>query len=175
MKPLRIAIFVGTFPAVSETFIQRQIAGLVALGHEVDIYAETREAPDVPVHAETKKYRLLERTIFIDMPPEVAPWELPVWPITGRTWPPGSASSVLNVTRVARALPKIARCLCANPRLTLKCLSEHEFGYQAASLSAVYRLERLLSQRKHYDVLHAHFGPVGNSFRFAREDRKSVV
>jgi colanic acid/amylovoran biosynthesis glycosyltransferase len=169
MKPLRIAIFVGTFPAVSETFIQRQIAGLIGLGHEVDIYAETREAPDVPVHAETKKYRLLERTTFIDMVPEVAPWELPVWPITGRTWPPGSATPILNVTRLARALPKIARCLSANPRLTLKCLSEREFGYQAASLSALYRLEKLLSQRKRYDILHAHFGPVGNSFRFARE------
>lgn len=169
MKPLRIAIFVGTFPAVSETFIQRQIAGLMDLGHDVDIYADTREHPGVVVHAETKKHRLPERTIFMDMPPEVSPWELPVWPMTGRTWPPGSATSILNCARIARALPKIARCLCATPSLTLKALSKHEFGYQASSLSTLYRLEKLVSNKKRYDVLHAHFGPVGDSFRFARE------
>jgi colanic acid/amylovoran biosynthesis glycosyltransferase len=169
MNPLRIAIFIGTFPAVSETFIQRQIAGLIARGHEVDIYAETREDPTVPVHAETKKYRLLDRTTFMDMPPEVAPWELPVWPITGRTWPPGSATSILNCARLARALPKIARCYLSAPRLTSQALSESEFGYQASSLSALYRLDKLRAQKKKYDILHAHFGPVGDSFRFAKE------
>jgi colanic acid/amylovoran biosynthesis glycosyltransferase len=169
MSSLRIAVFVGTFPAVSETFIQRQIAGLLALGHEVDIYAETREDASVPVHADAKKYRLLERTTFMDMPPEVAPWELPVWPITGETWPPGSATSIRNYKRLAAALPKIARCFIKAPALTSRALSKREFGFQAESLSTLYRLDKLLTHKKRYDVLHAHFGPVGDSFRFAKE------
>lgn len=41
-QPLRIAIFTGSFPVVSETFIVRQMAGLLELGHEVDIFADTR-------------------------------------------------------------------------------------------------------------------------------------
>jgi colanic acid/amylovoran biosynthesis glycosyltransferase len=32
-KPLRIAFFVGQFPVISETFILRQITGLLDLGH----------------------------------------------------------------------------------------------------------------------------------------------
>ena len=166
---LRIAIFVGSFPVVSETFILRQITGLLDLGHDVDIYADNRAEDDAPVHPEVARSRLLERTTFMDMPPESAPWELPVWPVTGRTWLPGSETSVHNAVRLAQALPKFFRSLARRPRLTLQVLSRREYQYQATSLSALYRLAALCSKPRNYDVLHAHFGPVGNSFRFARE------
>ena len=74
-RPLRIAIFVGSFPVVSETFILHQITGLLDRGHEVDIYADTRAEPSSVVQAEVERYQLLDRTIFMDMPPEAAPWE----------------------------------------------------------------------------------------------------
>jgi colanic acid/amylovoran biosynthesis glycosyltransferase len=167
-RPLRIAMFVGVFPAVSETFILRQITGLLDFGHAVDIFADMRGEPDAPLHPEVTKYRLLERTTFMDMPPETAPWEMPVWPCTGRTWPPGSATSVPNSVRLARALPQFFQCLLKAPRLTCRVLDAAEYGYQAASLSALYRLAKLVSQSRCYDILHAHFGPVGKSFRFAR-------
>jgi colanic acid/amylovoran biosynthesis glycosyltransferase len=168
-RPLRIAMFVGSFPVVSETFIVRQITGLIDLGHDVDVYADTRAEADSPMHPEIAKYRLLQRTTFMGLPPETAPFEMPVWPITGRTWPPGSATSIHNSLRVARALPKFFRCLWKAPRLACQALNRQEFGYQAASLSAVLRLSMLCQRPGEYDVLHAHFGPVGNSFRFARE------
>src|SRR5688572_26122294 len=167
-RPLRIAMFVGSFPVVSETFIVRQITGLLQLGHEVEIYADTRAEANSPVHPEVTLHALRERTTFVDMPPETAPWEMPVWPITGRTWAPGSETSIHNSVRVARALPKLFRCLRNAPGLTFEVLSRSEYGYQAASLSALYRLATLSSRGKRHDVLHAHFGPVGNSFRFAK-------
>lgn len=167
--PLRIAMFVGSFPVVSETFIVRQITGLLDLGHDVDIYADTRAEAVSPVLSEVTKYRLLERTTFMDMPPEAAPWEMPVWPITGRTWPPGSATSIHNSIRLAKALPHFFRCLLAAPRLAFKVSKPSEYRYQAASLSALHRLARLSRVTRQYHVLHAHFGPVGNSFRFARD------
>ena len=55
------------------------------------------------------------------------------------------------------------------PRLAFQVLDRQEFGYQAASLSALLRLATLCRRPRQFDVLHAHFGPVGNSFRFARE------
>jgi len=168
-RPLRIAMFVGSFPVVSETFIVRQITGLRDLGHEVDIYADTRGGAGLPVHPEITRYRLLERTTYMDMPPETAPWEMPVWPVTGRTWPPGSTISIPNVVRLGRASPIFFRCLRNAPRLTFKVLRPSEYRYQAASLSSLYRLAALVSVSKKYDVLHAHFGPVANSFRFAKE------
>lgn len=167
-RPLRIAMFVGMFPVVSETFILRQITGLLDLGHEVDVFADARVEPDSPQHPEVAKYQLLARTTFMDVPPETAPYEMPVWPITGRTWPPGSPTSVHNSIRVARALPRFFRCVLKSPRLTFQVLSRRKYGYQAASLSALYRLARLVSSPHCYDILHAHYGPVGKSFRFAR-------
>src|SRR6185369_9437461 len=106
-RPLRIAIFTGIFPVVSETFILRQITGLIDLGHEVDIYADCAPEASASIHPEVVKYRLGERTIYMEMPPETAPYEMPVWPITGRTWPPGSATSTHNLIRLVRAFPKI--------------------------------------------------------------------
>ena len=94
-RSLRIAVFVGTFPVVSETFIVRQIAGLLKLGHSVDIYADCRAEPNTPIPGEVEKHRLMDRATFMDMPPESAPWEIPVWPLTGRTWPPGAERRVI--------------------------------------------------------------------------------
>ena len=167
-KPLRIAFFVGQFPVVSETFVLRQITGLLDLGHEVNIFSDARPDPGMPVHADVAKYRLLERTTYMDMPPECAPWELPVLPLAGETWLPGSAEAIPNWKRVADVLPALGRCLERAPALTEQALSEEHSGHRALSLSALYRLDRLSSLPGGYDVLHAHFGPVGESFRFAR-------
>jgi colanic acid/amylovoran biosynthesis glycosyltransferase len=123
----------------------------------------------VPVHAAVSNYRLLERTTYMDMPPECAPWELPVLPLAGETWLPGAADAMPNWKRLADALPALGRCLERAPVLTEKALSEEHSGHRARSLSALYRLDRLSAIPGGYDVLHAHFGPVGESFRFARE------
>src|SRR5436853_2976298 len=138
-RPLRIALFIGRFPVVSETFILRQVASLLDLGHEVDVYSDSGGEAGGPAHPEVASYRLLERTTYMNMPPETFPYEMPVWPITGETWPPGSATSVPNVKRVARALPAFLRCLARAPRLTLRALKQSEYGYSAASRSALNR------------------------------------
>jgi len=167
-KPLRIAMFVGQFPVVSETFILRQITGLIDLGHAVDIYADTRGLTTA-THAEVEKYRLLERTTFMDMPEASAPWELSVWPLEGNTWVPGAAVPIANGQRYTDAQPALRRCLERVPALAEQALNVDESGHRARSLSALYRLDRLIARPGGYDVLHAHFGPIGDAFRFARE------
>ena len=160
-------MFVGSFPVVSETFILRQITGLLDLGYEVDVFANVREEGAL-IHPDVTKYRLLERATYMNGPAESIFWELPIWPLTGRTWPPGSEICMLNVVRLLRAVPQMIRCLASAPRLFWQTLNSKEYGYQAESLSALYRLAALLAARTQYDVVHAHFGPVGNSFRFVR-------
>jgi colanic acid/amylovoran biosynthesis glycosyltransferase len=168
-RSMRIAMFVGTFPVVSETFIVRQIKGLMDLGHEVDLYADTRGELGGPLPSEVAACRLLERTTYMDMPPEAVPWELPIRPLTGRTWRPGASKPVLNCVRALQAVPHALRCFTAHPRLARRVLDRAEYGFQAESLSALFRLSGLARREGRYDVLHAHFGPIGNSFRFARE------
>jgi colanic acid/amylovoran biosynthesis glycosyltransferase len=95
-RPLRIAFLLGSFPVISETFILRQITGLLDLGHDVRIFANARPEASAPVHPEVAKYDLLNRATYIDGPAESIFWELPVWPLTHRTWSPGAASYIAN-------------------------------------------------------------------------------
>jgi colanic acid/amylovoran biosynthesis glycosyltransferase len=161
-------MFVGSFPEISETFILRQITGLLDLGHHVDIYANTRPEPNGPIHPEVQQYGLIERTTYMEGPAESLFWELPAWPWRGETWPPGSETSVPNLFRLGRAIPVLLRCLTATPRLACEMINKKKYGCQAESLSALYRLATLSAAAGQYDILHAHFGPVANSFRFAR-------
>jgi colanic acid/amylovoran biosynthesis glycosyltransferase len=167
-RPLRIAFFLGSFPVVSETFILHQITGLLDLGHEVDIYADDAPGAETPQQPEIAQYNLRARTAYMDIPPASAPWEMPVWPPGGCTWLPGDERPIRNLTRIWQALPTLVRSLGSHPRLTLQALSRAQYRHQAVSLSSLYRLARLGAVAKRYDVLHAHFGPVGNSYRFVK-------
>jgi hypothetical protein len=142
----------------------------LALSNSVTPWISTPIRPEADAPGtEVARHRLLERTTYIDAPPGTVDWELPVMPLTGRTWPPGSKASIPNAVRLARAVPKFIRCLAQAPRLTFQAVNPAEYGYQARSLSTLYRLARLCAERKPFDVVHAHFGPVANSFRFARQ------
>ncbi|HZT96346.1 MAG TPA: glycosyltransferase [Chloroflexota bacterium] len=165
---MRIAILLNYFPVISETFVLRQITGLLDRGHTVDIYADWPGEDEVS-HPEVQNYGLLQRTTYMEMPPAAGYWEMPVWPITDHTWIPGSDTRISNLSRVLRAAPSLARCLTTAPGLTVQALSPAHYGYQASSLSALYRLAALCRRHVRYDVLHAHFGPAGNAFRFARQ------
>lgn len=167
---MRIAFFLGGFPAVSETFILRQITGLIDQGHEVDIYAEGRPAEGTPNHPDVERYDLLAHTMYTSehMPLESGYWEMPVWPLYEQTWLPGMEVPIPNEERALKAVPSLIQCLSAAPELTFKVLNPEEFGKEALSLSALYRLALLCSCDRKYEVLHAHFGPIGNTFRFAR-------
>lgn len=167
-RPLRIAFLLGSFPVVSETFILRQITGLLDLGHDVRIFANARPEDGAPVQPEVAKYNLLNRTTYVDGPAESVVWEQPVWPLSGQTWPPGATKFIPNWQRFAAALPKLAQCLLHAPGPTRQVLKAGEYGFQAASMSGVYRLATLCQAGAGFDILHAHFGPVGSSFRFAR-------
>jgi colanic acid/amylovoran biosynthesis glycosyltransferase len=167
---LRIAVLVDTFPAASETFIARQVEGLLDLGHRVRIYSEHRPGEGVPLaHGEPGRdqERLLRRTTYLDIPAASGYWEMPVLSPWGRTWLPGATRAVPNAKRLIAAMPALARCLVRAPRITARVLNRAEYGYQASSLSALYRLDAL-SARRGYDVAHAHFGPVADRVRFAR-------
>ena len=161
---MRVAVFTDTFPALSETFIARQIAGLMELGHRVHVYAGQK--PD-PVAG---KYRTAPqpRTTYLEMPPASGYWEMPVFPPWTLTWLPGAEHAIPNARRLLDALPVFVRCLAHAPRVTAKALNPAEYGYAARSVSTLYRVDTLLDGRGHYNLAHAHFGPVANNICFVR-------
>lgn len=60
-------MFVYEFPVLSETFILRQITGLVDDGHDVEIFAGGPDSSATKIHPDVNRYRLMERTRY-------APW-----------------------------------------------------------------------------------------------------
>lgn len=166
--PLRIGIFVGAFPVASETFILRQMTGLMDLGHDIHIFANAR-ADESVVHDAVRQYGLMNRTTFVEGPAESVIWEMPIRPVRGETWLPGAEKPIANVTRLADAFPILRDCAASSPALTRDVLSKPKHGYRAQSFSGAYRFATLLRSGRQFDVLHAHFGPVANAFRFARE------
>src|SRR5262249_34951828 len=95
--------------------------------------------------------------------------QMPAWPIMGETWLPGAAEPIANTDRILRAVPVIRDCLDAVPEILLQTLDPNQYGPRAISLKAVYSLHGLLPWRGRFDVVHAHFGPMGDWFRFTRE------
>ena len=65
---MNIAIFVQSFPAISEIWIVNQIVSLLDDGHHVDIFAQFR-SEDTRIHQKVLDYDLLSKTTYIDSLP----------------------------------------------------------------------------------------------------------
>ncbi len=144
---MRIATITGEFPKVSETFVMHHINGLLKLGHEVDVYAEYRSRGADFARDDLLAADLQGRTSYIDMP------------------------SLRNGKRLLSAPYRIAYCGTHVPRLTLDALNPMQFGRKAVDLSQANRLYGLarIDRTRQYDVVHAHFGMVGDRFRFVKD------
>ena len=67
---MRIAVLVGAFPTVSETFILNQVTGLLDRGHDVRIFAGKVGNPEV-IHSDIVTYGLMDRVRYsVELPDE---------------------------------------------------------------------------------------------------------
>ncbi len=64
---MKIAFIVGGFSSISENFILNQITDLLDRGHDDEIFA-TNNPKNKKVHSIIKKYRLMKRVNYIDIP-----------------------------------------------------------------------------------------------------------
>jgi colanic acid/amylovoran biosynthesis glycosyltransferase len=141
-KSLRIAVFVREFPALSETFILNQVSGLVALGHDVTIFAE-RPRDEPRIHPNVARDGLIGRTRYLRMPRGKIP-------------------------RVLYALVPLLRVLRHRPGTVSGALSIRRYGRDAWSLRLLY-WSSLMAEEPPFDVIHCHFGPVGQLAAKLRE------
>ena len=140
-RPLRIAIFVNEFPALSETFVLNQITGLLDLGHDVTIFA-TRPRREARVHRDVLRYRLWQRASYREMPEP-------------------------RLKRIVEA-PDLFVHAPANRRSFVKALNPFRYGREATSLSMFYWTD-CLSRHAPFDVIHCHFGIIGQQVAYLRE------
>lgn len=138
---MRVAVISGVFPKVSETFVMRHVTDLLARGHEVEIYSDYRPRADEFPADDPQAVALAQRTVYMEAP------------------------SLRSGRRLLSAPLRIARCARVAPGLTASALNPAEYGLRALSLSQIHRLYLLARPPRRYDIIHAHFGMVGDRYR----------
>ncbi len=130
---MKIAFIVGSFPALSETFILNQITGLIDRGHEVYIFAKNPRK-ESKVHPDIEKYQILEKTYYCS-PPEN------------------------KFLRISKAPFVFIRCFLKSPCKTIRSLNFLKYGKEAFSLKLLFSLEKFID--RDFDIITCHFGPNG--------------
>jgi colanic acid/amylovoran biosynthesis glycosyltransferase len=136
---MKIAFIVEFFPKLSETFILNQITGLIDRGCEIDIFAKGPEELQ-KIHPDVEKYKLLERTFYIDDIDKHIPQN--------------------KIVRILKGLYLIIRNISKKPRAIVKSLNFIKLGKHALSLKPLFRVIPYLDKGP-YDIVHCHFGPIG--------------
>ena len=132
---MKIAFLLGEFPIISETFIVSQITTLLDLGHEVEIFA-LRRSKDNKIHEDVKKYNLIEKTHFINVPENKA-------------------------IKLIKAFYLLFINFYKNPINLLKSFNFIKYGKFAFSLNLFYTGIAFYNYMNYFDIIHAHFGQRG--------------
>ncbi len=142
---MRIAFLLSIFPKLTETFILNQITGLLDRGHEIDIYA-VKKGDFSKIHPAIRSYKLFKKVSFS------SDLEIP------RN----------KLIRVMKSLGLILKGFSKNPRATISALNFFKYGKKACSLELLYEIFPFLG-KKPYDIIHCHFGPIGERGVLLRE------
>lgn len=142
---MKIAYLLPVFPVISETFILRQITGIIDLGHEVHIYAWAHSKKQA-IHSEFEKFELEKRTYYPIQ-------EIPDSYIQ-RTM------GLLNRTFTSGLWKK--------PASILGALNFLKYGRYASSLRLL-NTAVLFSENGPYDAVHCQFGTIGLTGNILKE------
>lgn len=133
---MRIAYIVGGFPVISETFIVNQIAGMAARGCHVDIFATSGRTMD-RLPETVVRHGFMARVHRLDAP----------------------RNYLLRLFRILLLL--LAHGWRA-PVAVMRSVNIARYGRTAATLGLLYAVLTLIRLgTRHYDVIHAQFGPYG--------------
>lgn len=139
---LKIAIVVGMFPALSETFIVNHVVGLIESGNEVTILSLSRPV-DSKVHKVVLEYELLGKTIYAQ----------PRYIFTSKT--------LRRAFKALNALLVVLKCFFRDPTRTLEVLRLIMNNGIRAAVNSILLLPHLGISKNGFDVIHCHFGPMG--------------
>jgi len=135
-KKFRVAFFVDDFPSYTQTFVLRQIAGVMEEDWPIDIYARRNSGLN-DTHQLIDKHRMIDNTIYLPMVPK---------------------------SRFQRVKHVLGKCASLNRpdfiTVLLRSLNFLEFGREGFSLKLAC-LALPFSTQTNYDILHSQFGWLG--------------
>jgi colanic acid/amylovoran biosynthesis glycosyltransferase len=135
---MRIAFVVARFPDLSQTFILRQITGLLDRGHDVQVFAHCPGEHAI-FHRDIEKYGLLKRTWY------------------SRT----HAALPNGIMALAGRVGLLITNFHKNPIAVSKTLNVMKFGKSALSLGVLRAVAPFLDKEP-YDIVHCQFGSLGH-------------
>ena len=133
---MKIAFIVTHFPALSETFILKQITGLLNLGHDVEIFAFNNPGEE-KVHSDVEKYRLMERVHYFS----------------------DDTVAYNGIHYLFKAAHVIKNYFFKFPLKILKSLNVFQYKIDAPLFFLLYATSCFLDKK--FDVINCHFGPNG--------------
>jgi colanic acid/amylovoran biosynthesis glycosyltransferase len=142
---MKIAVVTNYFPVVSETFVINHVISLIESGHIVTIFSINPKSSSTILHPQLQQYRLLTMTNYGVRIPDKA---------------------YQRITLLARMLA--ANIMGHKTFKTLKALNFFRFGKSALKLRMFYH-SQLFLEKNEFDVIHCHFGNVGNDIRKLHE------
>ncbi len=108
------------------------------------------------IHKEIKKYRLLERTIFLNIPQNI-------------------------MKRIVYGFFVFAKVFSVSPKIALKSINILKYKKEALSLVLLFATHSFLNKKDKWapDIIHSHFGPNGKLAVFMKDigvlDKKTLI
>lgn len=132
---MKIGVLVGTFPVISEQFILNHIVGLLEHGHDVTIVS-SRTGDYQNAHPMVHDWSMAERHISARIPRA-------------------------SVSRILQALLRALTLFPVAPFAVIRAFNVWRYRTAALNGKALFFFSVL--RRRHFDVMHCHFGPNGLS------------
>ena len=146
MQPLKIAVVVGAFPVVSQTFIVNQINALIDLGHHVQVFSYKKEKAEV-MHNSFTTHDLLNRVAYFNKP------------------------SVSKIKRFKGFLTwSASNFKTIRWSLYFKTLNVFKYGKKAFTLHLFFESQWFLTTTD-FDIIHAHFGPYASRIAYLKSNK----
>ena len=143
MKRKKIAIVVASFPAMSETFIINHIVELIKQGHDVTIFSDRFNKSGM-IHKDVTDYNLLEKTIYSKNPGK-------------------------GLFRFVKIFVEFVKNL-SSAQVLIKSFSGKYYGSFAKKGYFFFEvLPFLKREHRKFDIIHAHFGNVGNKVSMIKD------
>jgi colanic acid/amylovoran biosynthesis glycosyltransferase len=131
---MKVAVVVGQFPVLSETFIVNQIASLIDSGNDVQIFSY-QKSEEIQTHKIIADYHLLDKCTYYQYP------------------------ETNYFKRLIQACRLIQNSKSRNWEIILECLNVFKFRSYAIRLTLLFRGQWFI-EKNEFDVIHVHFGTV---------------
>ncbi|MHC4849182.1 MAG: glycosyltransferase [Planctomycetota bacterium] len=144
---MKIAIAVGRFPLISETFVLNITTRLMERGHDVTVLALNGAAPEgMPAHPDVDRYDVMDRVVL------------------GRRMPKTTVARWMGIGRLRGPLPVLARGL--NP---------FAFGLDAVSLKVLHNAAAIRGEFDVIHAQYANIGAAMEQLRAVGAVRGALV